>query len=210
MDGKKQYIDMTGKRFGYLTVLRRDGTYKKTKQAAWLCRCHCGKEWRVQGYSLRSGDTTSCGCARGGKVKHGMAKSPLFAVWQSMKARCENPKNHTFERYGGRGISVCPRWQVFTNFVADMAPRPDGMTIERIDNDGNYEPENCRWATRKEQANNTRRNRVFQTTLGRMTIAQIADRTGLTVNAVNYRIKRGLTGDALLAPRRQGWFRSTI
>lgn len=209
MDGKKQYIDLTGQRFGYLTVLRHDGTYKNTKQAAWLCQCHCGKEWRVQGYSLRHGKTVSCGCARGGKVKHGMAKSPLFAVWTSMKARCENPKNGAFHRYGGRGICVCERWQTFENFLADMAPRPLGMTIERKDNNGNYEPGNCRWATRKEQANNTRRNHFVQTSFGPMTIAQIADHAGITVVAVNYRMKRGLSGDALLKPRRQGRFLST-
>lgn len=201
MAGQGRLIDMTGQKFGFLTVICRDGYYLNTSKAAWLCRCECGKEWRVEGGNLRRGLITSCGCKRGGKVTHDMSGSKTYNVWQGMKARCFNPKCAAYVRYGGRGISVDLRWLDFGAFFADMGESPYGLTLERIDNNGNYEKSNCRWATRKEQANNTRRNLVISTTRGDFSISEAAKVAGITYIAMQKRLALGLAGDDLLLPK---------
>lgn len=153
--------EMTGQTFGLLTVLGRAPDKVSAAQAYWQCRCECGQEIAVNGSSLRRGSTRSCGC---GRVKHGLAnKAPEYHVWEGIKQRCLNPNRRGYEYWGGRGISVCERWLEFENFYADMGPRPGpGYSIDRSDNDGNYEPGNCRWATASEQQRNTRRSRHGQ------------------------------------------------
>ena len=210
MAGKKPYKDMTGRQFGRLKVIRRDGTYKNTRQALWLCRCDCGNTARVPGNSLRRGLSQSCGCLKGGVVRHGRAGDPIHNIWLSMRQRCSNPSGAAYGRYGGRGIRVCKRWQVFENFLKDMGERPSpDMTIERINNDGNYCPSNCRWASRQDQANNTRRNKWLNTTDGPMTVAQAARRVGIRYGAMVHRIKAGWPDKDLLLPKRQGRRAST-
>lgn len=163
-------LDITGQKYGLLTAMEPAGFEEATanhrRRALWLCRCECGNETTVRKENLRSGNTTSCGCWKKQNyklinLKHGHNKkdhrSPIYRVWSTMLERCRNPKNQSFKDYGARGIQVCERWHKFANFLADMGERPsDGHSIDRIDNDGNYEPSNCKWSTRIEQRHNRR------------------------------------------------------
>jgi len=153
-------IDITGRRFGRLTVLaiwparNRCKSRKIQRTIYWLCRCDCGVELPVRGHSLSFGRTRSCGCLRPPRT-HGMAGSRIYAIWKSMRQRCSNPNHVAYPNYGGRRISVCERWLKFENFYADMSDPPPGKWLDRRDNEGNYEPDNCRWTT-PTQARNRR------------------------------------------------------
>jgi len=157
MDYMGAFIDLTGKKFNYLTVVGRSERRKSTG-ALWDCRCVCGQQAVVDSLKLRAGHTKSCGCKRGGNGKtHGMSRdSKTYRSWKEMRQRCSNPNTTQWKWYGGRGITVCKRWEKFENFIADMGERPDGKTLDRIDSDGNYEPSNCKWSTPKEQAKTNR------------------------------------------------------
>ena len=163
-----KYKDITGQQFNRLRALRYAGANNRG-DAMWQLRCTCGTEIIARGSSVRAGTTKSCGCllkevAAAQVVSlnttHGMRHSPTYMIWHGLLNRCTNPKAPAFKNYGGRGISLCPRWRSFENFLADMGERPVGLTLERRDNSAGYSPNNCEWATRKAQAIN-RRTTVF-------------------------------------------------
>ena len=157
---------MIGKTFGRLTVIERR-TSNKAGNAMFLCECSCGTEKTVMAVSLRNGNTQSCGCLRIERVKqavttHSMSKHPLMSVWDGMMRRCYKMSARYYKDYGGRGIVVCERWHAAGNFIADNKKlyRP-GRSLDRIDNDGPYSPENCQWSTSAQQARNKRNNRLL-------------------------------------------------
>jgi hypothetical protein len=190
-------IDLTGRRFGRLVVISKIGY--SSGHLHWLCICDCKNEHKADHYSLTDGDTKSCGCLRTELIvarskKHGHAgrggRSSEHASWTSMLNRCTNKSTPDYKEYGERGIDVCDRWLKFENFIEDMGYKPSlKHSLDRIDNNKGYYPENCRWATAKEQANN-RRSNVSLTFDGKtMSFNQWSERTGLPARIIYRRVK---------------------
>jgi hypothetical protein len=207
-------FNLTGMRFGRLTVIERAQSFTRTVR--WRCVCDCGVERLVVSQALRLGATQSCGCLRrevahqrtapGGVMDgrtHGMHKTAEYAAWRGILARCESKTNKDYAEWGGRGITVCRHWHQFENFLADMGRRPSpNHQLDRKDNDGPYCKSNCRWATRSEQQNNTRQN--VRVTIGRKTrtVAEWATLIGLNWATFYSRVRRKLSPRKLLAPAR--------
>lgn len=190
-------IDLTAKQFGRLTVLRRGTSPANDPRAYWVCHCDCGKIKTVSGGHLRSGASTSCGCYAKEQTSlrsktHGMRNSPEYGAWCGLRGRCHNKQHFAYHRYGGRGITVCKRWlgrNGFANFYKDMGPKPSRKyTIERIDNDGDYEPENCRWATLTEQQRNRSNNRRLTYKGKTKTITEWAEELGFKISTIQSRL----------------------
>lgn len=197
--------DLTGQKFGRLTVVR------KTLDSHWLCQCDCGVEKEVRSTLLRSGKTKSCGCyriergrAHGASIKlrHGQGRgrgTPEYNCWGQMLHRCRNPNSRMFKNYGGRGITVCERWHTFDNFFADMGPRPSPKhSIDRIDVNGNYEPGNVRWATSIEQNRNLRTNKRITINGEVKTLAEWLRFYGVSSVTYYRRLREGMTEEAAL------------
>lgn len=185
--------DLTGKRFGRLQVIRYSHT--KDKHAYWICICDCGTECVKLGKRLKNGTTTSCGCWRYlAKRKHGLTGTPIYIVWNAMIGRCYDPTDRDYPSYGGRGIEVCDRWRGDdgpTNLLADMDEPIKGYTLERIANNGNYEPENCKWETRKGQARNRRNNRILTFDGRDQCLTAWAEEVGISPGVITTRLNLG-------------------
>lgn len=196
----KPLRDLTDQRFGLLVVLRIGQKQRLSSSGAWwLCQCDCGREKSLPSRDLVAGKIRSCGCRHeafknAGRVTHGQSKgNRTYRIWQAMLTRCRNPNTPGWEIYGGRGIEVCDRWSVFENFLADMGYAPNDRSIDRIDNDGDYGPQNCRWAIRSEQANNTRVNVRIAYAGETLTRSQWERRLGLKKTTLRGRLRRGLS-----------------
>jgi len=208
----KNFKDLTGQKFSRLAVIRFAGQ-THNKKSLWYCKCDCGNVSIFSSSGLKSGKTTSCGCFKIDKAKkcnvtHGHKSdgksSKTYKTWQSMSSRCQNPNDSNFENYGGRGITVCERWKKFSNFLEDMGERPEGNTIDRIENNLGYYKDNCRWATDVEQANN-RRNNIYLTYGGKtQTISQWERELGMNPVTLRSRLKIGWSIErAITTPMRQ-------
>lgn len=209
--------DLTGRKFGRLTVLSR--AENKKRRATWLCVCDCGKEKTVVGSNLIQGSTTSCGCLRAEVARRSFNKTfkshghtcgqfkAEYKIWNAMVSRCKNASDRSYARYGGRGITIDPRWEKdFLAFVSDIGPRPSPeYSIERKDNDGPYAPSNCKWATRAEQARNKRNTRFLNIGGRVMTLTEAARISPVTIGAIHARIaKHGWSDErAVLTPSKR-------
>ena len=194
-----KFKDITGERYGRLVVKGLTGA-KKYNKYLWLCECDCGNTTELIGRALQSGNTRSCGCLHLEAARtHGLTDTPEYRVWSSMFTRCYNEKSDNYKDYGARGVTVCDRWrESFENFLADMGPRPAGMSLDRIDVNGNYEPSNCRWATGVEQMNNTRNNRRVTANGVTKTLMQWCRERALPYDRVWHRLHSGWSPEKAL------------
>lgn len=200
--------DLTGRVFGRLTVVGREGT--AGSKPTWSCRCSCGNSVIRKAIHLSNGHTSSCGCLRKEVTKrrattHGLSRTATYLVWKGIKRRCYNQHDRCFKHYGGRGIVMCPSWlNSFENFLSDMGERPRGLTIDRIDNDGPYSPDNCRWIERWKQNRNQRSNRKIK--VGEVTklLCEWAEDLGCHLNTILSRLRMGWSErDAVTTPVRR-------
>ena len=179
-----------GASFWHWTILERVDRRK------YLCVCDCGKKRIVDKYSIKKGKSKSCGCMKnvGREPKHGLRGTRLYSVWHGMKCRCNNKSHVAYWRYGGRGVQVCQQWQRFEAFAEWALENgySDDLTIDRIDVNGNYCPENCRWATYEEQENNRRDTIKYDVCGERLTIAQISRKYNIPPSTISYRQKKGM------------------
>lgn len=191
-----------GARYGTWTVISMNDK-RKNGHIYWNCVCDCGVRKPVAALHLKSGKSANCGCLKSIRLMaramtHGHSGTRTHRIWLNMRQRCRNPNLPDFKHYGGRGITVCERWEVFENFLADMGECPPAMSIDRIDVNGNYEPKNCKWATQKEQVNNQRKS-VRLTLHGRtQTLAQWADEMGLDASCIRWRLEQGWSHERAL------------
>lgn len=199
--------DLTGKKFGRLTAVSFAGS--KLSKPRWLCVCECGSETIVVAGSLTAGNTQSCGCLgierrTQSVVTHGMTKHPLYDAWVNMKQRCQNEAHKHYSRYGGRGIRVCERWESFQAFADDMQPTwVKGLTLEREDVNGHYEPSNCTWVTRQQQAQNKEKTIKVELDGQTYTLPELAEKYSINQHSLWNRWKVGKRGSDLVKPVRK-------
>lgn len=200
-------IDIIGRKFGKLTVY---AFYKVSvspcgsKNSMWSCECECGNKVNVLANSLKSGNTTSCGCNQIAiRTKHGKVNTGTYTSWTNMKSRCLHKSTKLYKNYGGRGIKVCDRWLDFNNFLSDMGERPNGKSLDRIDVNKDYDPSNCRWASVFEQANNTTRNHNITFNGISKTLTQWANELDISTAALTKRLKKWSLEKALTTPKKE-------
>lgn len=187
----REVNNLIGQRFERLVVISF-AERNRHNQPQWLCQCDCREQVVVRGCSLTSKNTRSCGClAKDTATTHGMTKTTTYRSWSNMIARCTNPTDSEWQRYGGRGIIVDVRWLNFENFLEDMGQRPEGSSLDRLDPNGDYCLQNCRWATPTEQANNRRNSRLITFGGVTKTLAQWAAQLGINPTTLSYRIQAG-------------------
>lgn len=191
------FQDLSGHNFSMLRVVSFAGERK------WNCVCGCGNTAIVRSYHLKSGHTSSCGCAitkmlLDRNTTHNKRRTPEYGVWTDMKKRCENPKHKFYSYYGGRGIKVCEHWQSFESFYKDMAPRPEGLTIDRINSNGDYSPENCRWATRTEQTRNRKNSRFIEWGGEKIPLIEAAKMLNIKYSCILDRVRSGWTNEKIM------------
>ena len=190
-------IDLTGRRFGRLLVVEKHG--HKGKAVTWLCKCDCGSEVIVRGNDLRGGATQSCGCIHKEQLverntTHGLCGTRLYNIWGCMVQRCYNDKTPCYNLYGGRGITICEEWRCDFGAFYDWAMKhgyKDDLTIDRIENNKGYSPDNCRWITAKEQGNNRSTNRYLEFNGERHTISEWGELLGIDSETIASRLRRG-------------------
>ena len=197
----KPLSDLTGSRFGALVALRLGEKQRKTSGAWWMCACDCGAVKHLPSTSLVSGSVASCGCQHRRRIgaanrTHGRSKSRTYGLWRAMRNRC----NRLNQDYSARGITYDQRWDTFENFLADMGEAPDGMSLDRIDVNGNYEKSNCRWATKEQQANNTRANVFIEWQGKRQTRAQWEKELGMRPTTLRSRFRAGWPLERAMQP----------
>ena len=201
--------DLIGQKFSRLTVIELNKQNKGG--SSWVCKCDCGKIVIIRASDLKKGNRKSCGCILSdGKKKsleaciktcttHGLSNTREYSIWKNMISRCENPKSKSYKHYGGRGITICEEWHNIETFYkrTKESGYKDGLTIDRIDVNGNYEPNNCRWATQKEQTNNERRNIKTEFNGEIHTLGEWSEILNININTLQYRYHRGDRGDRL-------------
>lgn len=193
-----RFIDLRGERFGKLIVIQYVGK-NKHRQSLWSCKCDCGNNTVVTTQELRKGDTKSCGClqrhkARVAHMTHGLSGTTLYQVWQHIRRRCNDAKDPAYPNYGGRGIYICEEWNnSVLSFVAwaNSSGYAEGLTIERIDNDGPYSPDNCTWVTKAQQNINKRATKKAYCADARINIAKLAAKHGLRAGTLQWRLSHG-------------------
>lgn len=198
-------IDLTGQRFGKWIVLKQAPTGKH-RETRWYCRCDCGKERNIDGDSLRRGQSKGCRSCHTSRrntmnIKHGQTKTRLYGIRRGMISRCENPNEPAYKNYGGRGIKICPEWRkdftAFRKWALEHGYK-DNLTIDRINNDGNYEPENCHFIIKAAQYRNTRNNRLVRIGNETKSLAEWAEETGINYSTLRARVRRNCPEHRLL------------
>lgn len=193
----KAKTNISGQKFGRWDV----GSY--VGKGLWVCVCACGVEKRISTSNLTLGKSRSCGCLSAEITSalsrtHGLTQSRAYRIWAQMRGRCNLVTNHSYPHYGGRGIKVCERWENFENFLSDMGHPPDGLTLDRTDNDGDYTPGNCKWKSRKEQSRNKRSNVLIEYQGKRLCISDVAEAISVAPQTLGKRIREGWPIDAAI------------
>jgi len=212
---KPKHVMQPNDRFGRLTF-KEEIAERRSNTRYGIFACDCGVTKEISIPNVAAGKSKSCGClafeATGDRARtHGLSKTPEYAVWARMITRCTNPKASRYARYGGRGIAVCERWRhSFENFLADMGEKPPGMTIERDDVNGNYEPGNCRWATKREQHWNKSTSNIVEYRGERKCVAEWCDQYGIPYTTFIQRLRRGLPLDEVFETNPDGFWKKSI